>query len=194
MSNSYINIFCNVILQVSIIFAFLTLFFFSYVINVEKEEFEQQINFIVDNIYKRYQDSFNNIYKQRNEENRNYIKLLIYGMIDIEQEKLKKDSIKENEEIKKENQKIYQDSMYYVKLFLVISIVIIIGLTYLYDLSIKNYIYEAFILLFFIFIVEFVFLNIIVKKYITANPNSIKNKIASSIIQYINKKDKYNIK
>lgn len=184
-----LDIFCNVILQVSIIFAFLTIFFFSYVTNVEKNEFEEQINFIVDNIYKRYQDSINITYNKTNEEQKKYIKMVIYGLIDIEQEKIKKESIIENNEIKIKNDKIYKDAIYCVIIFLIISIIILVLLSYVYKLPLKNYIKEAFILLLFIFVIEFLFLNLIVKKYITANPNMIKNKIADSIIKYIETKD-----
>jgi hypothetical protein len=195
---SKIDIFCNVLLQVSIIFSFLTIFFFSYVTNVEKNEFEDQINFIVDNIYKRYQDSINSTYNKTSEEQKKYIKMLIYGIIDIEQEQIKKESIIENNEIKIKNDKIYKDAIYCVIIFFIITIIILSLLTYIYKLPIKNYIQEAFIVLLFIFVIEFLFLNLIVKKYITANPNIIKNKIADSIIKYIetkdnkDNKDKYN--
>ena len=56
-------------------------------------------------------------------------------------------------------------------------------------LPLDHYVKEGLIVLLFIFIIEIIFLNVVVKNYISANPNEIKNKISSSIINYIDNKD-----
>ena len=40
----------DLVFQVVFVFAFLTIFFFAYVVKVEEGEFEDQMNFIVDEI------------------------------------------------------------------------------------------------------------------------------------------------
>lgn len=191
----YTSIFSNTLIQITIIFAFLTFFFFSYVSKVENEEFKHQIEFVVDSIYKRHSQEINDDINSKKVD-KDYIKTEIYGLIDLEEDKINKTSKTENEDIDNNNKKILDNSKFYIIItaaisFIMLSLLFIISY-YMYGcyLPINSFIKEGVILLVFIFIIEFLFLNIIVKNYITANPNLIKNKIASSIIKYIDKRDK----
>ena len=192
-SNQYVSIVSSVSIQVAIIFAFLTIFFFSYVSKVENNEFKDQLDFVVDNIYRRHEEDIKNIIDKYgvNEDKKELLKMQIYGMIDLQEDKLKKESTIESNEIKTKNNDIINNATFYVKIIASVSLCIIVLLFILmykgYDcfLPIKTYTKEAIALLFFIFLVEILFLNIIVKNYITANPNYIKNKIAQAIINYI---------
>lgn len=192
-SNQYVSIFSSVSIQVAIIFAFLTIFFFSYVSSVENTEFKDQLDFVIDNIYKRHELDIKNLIDKYslNQDKKDLLKMQIYGMIDLEEDKLKKESKKESDDIKIKNSDIISNATFYVKIIGSISLVIVVSLFILmynkYDctLPLKTYAKEAIALLFFIFIVEILFLNMIVKNYITANPNYIKNKIAQAIINYI---------
>jgi hypothetical protein len=191
----YTSIFSNTLIQITIIFAFLTLFFFSYVSKVENEEFKNQIDFVVDSIYKRYSQEINNLVNS-NGINKNYIKAEIYGLIDLDEDKINKTSKTENQDIKNNNKKILDNALFYVittaiVCFIVLSLIFIISYNiYGCYLPIGEFLKEGFILLIFIFIIEFLFLNIIVKNYITSNPNIIKTKITSAIIKYIDERDK----
>jgi hypothetical protein len=191
----YTSIFSNTLIQITIIFAFLTFFFFSYVSKVENTEFKHQIEFVVDSIYKRHSQEINDNINSKKVD-KDYIKAEIYGLIDLEEDKINKTSKSENEDIDNNNKKILDNSKFYVIItaiisFIILSLLFIISY-YMYGcyLPINSFVKEGVILLVFIFIIEFLFLNIIVKNYITANPNLIKNKIASSIIKYIDKRDK----
>lgn len=194
-SNQYVSIISSVSIQIAIIFAFLTVFFFSYVSKVENKEFKDQLDFVVDNIYKRHDKDIKNIIDKYaiNDEKKELLKMQIYGMIDLQEDKLKKESIIDSTNIKNKNNDIINSAIFYVKIIISISLCIILFLFILmyngYDcfLPIKTYTKEAIVLLFFIFLVEILFLNVVVKNYITANPNYIKNKIAQAIINYIDK-------
>ena len=202
-SNQFISIMSSVTIQVAIIFTFLTVFFFSYVSNVENNEFKEQLDFIVDNIYNRHKEDIKNSIDNYgiDENKKELLKMQIYGIIGLEEDSLKKNSTTETDEIKSNNSNIINNATFYVKVVAVICLLILaflfILMYYKYDciLPIKTYAKEAFILLFFIFLVEILFLNIIVKKYITANPNYIKNKISQAIINYIDNNiiDKINV-
>lgn len=195
-SNQYVSIFSSVSIQVAIIFTFLTVFFFSYVSTVENKEFKDQLDFVTDNIYKRHEIDIKNIIDKysiddKDDDKKQFLKMQIYGIIDLEEDNLKKESKKDSDNIKIRNSDIISDATFYVKLIIFISLCIVaLFFIFMYNkydcvLPLKTYLKEAFILLFFIFIVEILFLNIIVKNYITANPNYIKNKIAQAIINYI---------
>lgn len=192
-SNQYVSIFSNVSIQVAIIFTFLTVFFFSYVTTIENKEFKDQLEFVVDNIYKRHEIDIKDLIDRynTNEDKKKFIKMQIYGMIDLEEENLKKESKIDSDNILIRNSDIISDATFYLKLVIGICLLIIVlFFIFMYNkydciLPFKTYTKEAIILLFFIFIVEILFLNMIVKNYITATPNHIKNKIAQAIINYI---------
>ena len=195
-SNKYVTIFSNVLIQTIIIFIFLTVFFFTYVSRIENTEFQSQLTFITDSIYSRYKKNINESLEKysANEDKKRYIKTTIYGLIDYEEEEIMKRSQDENKKIKDRNDNIEKDSTFYVKILVISGIVILLVLFFImykkYEchLPLDIYLKEGLIVLLFIFIVEMVFLNLVVKNYISANPNEIKNKIATSVINYIDNK------
>ena len=183
MVNEKISILSNSLIQGSIVFAFLTFFFFTYVVNVEKEEFEKQVNMVVDVIFERYSEKFRLLL------NNKLPKTAFYGVIDSTEEDFIKSSLKDTEELTKKNKEIISSSVKSVGIFIISTIFIISVLSfYGYCISFKDITKEAIFILFFIFLVEFTFINLIAKNYISANPNYVKNKIARSIIEYVNKK------
>lgn len=183
MVNEKISILSNSLIQGSIVFAFLTFFFFTYVVNVEKEEFEKQVNMVVDVIFERYSEKFRLLL------NNKLPKTALYGVIDSTEEDFIKSSLKDTEELTKKNKEIISSSVKSVGIFIISTIFIIATLSfYGYCISFKDITKEAIFILFFIFLVEFTFINLIAKNYISANPNYVKNKIARSIIEYVNKK------
>ena len=183
VENESISILSNSLIQGSIVFAFLTFFFFTYVVNVEKEEFKKQVDMVVDVIFQRYADKF------RLSLNHKLSKSAVYGIIDSTEEDFIKSSLDETSELTKKNKEIISTSIKSVGIFILTTIVIIALLSfYGYCIPFKDITKEAIFILFFIFLVEFTFINLIAKNYISANPNYVKNKIAQSIIDYVNKK------
>ena len=184
IENENISILSNSLIQGSIVFAFLTFFFFTYVANVEKEEFKKQVDMVVDVIFKRYADKFKPILSHK------LSKSVVYGILDSTQEDFIKSSIEQTVELTNKNNEIISTSIKTVGFFILGS-VILISLLYAYGycIPVKYITKEAIFILIFIFLVEFIFINLIAKNYISANPNYVKNKIAQSIIDYVNKKN-----
>ena len=66
INNNWVKYIFSILFQVILIFTFLTIFFFVYVVKVEKEQFKGQINLIVDDILtKDIQDDLVNIIQIR---------------------------------------------------------------------------------------------------------------------------------
>lgn len=183
IENEKISIFSNSLIQGAIVFAFLTFFFFTYVVNVEKEEFQKQVDMVVDVIFQRYADQFKRIL------NNKLSKTAVYGIIDSTEEDFIKSSLEETEDLNRKNKEIISTSIKSVGIFIGAIVLIIVSLSfYGYCIPFKDITKEAIFILLFIFLVEFTFINLIAKNYISANPNYVKNKIAQSIIDYVNKK------
>jgi ABC-type glycerol-3-phosphate transport system permease component len=181
--NETISIFSNSLIQGAIVFAFLTFFFFTYVINVEKEEFRKQVNMVVDVMFERYTEKIKLVLRNK------LAKAALYGTVISTEDDFIKSTLKETEELTKKNKEIILSSVKSVGMFTIATIFIIVVLSfYGYCVSFKHMTKEAIFILFFIFLVEFIFINLIAKNYISANPNYVKNKIARSIIDYANKK------
>ena len=183
VENESISILSNSLIQGAIVFAFLTFFFFTYVVNVEKEEFEKQVNMVVDVIFERYSEKIKPVLSNK------WAKAALYGSIVSTEEDFIKSTLKDTEELNRKNKEIISSAVKSVGMFMIVTILIIIALHfYGYCIPFKDITKEAIFILFFIFLVEFTFINLIAKNYISANPNYVKNKIARSIIDYVNKK------
>lgn len=181
---NYITDLSNALVQGVIVFAFLTIFFFSYVSQTEKEEFENQVNMVVDDIYGQYKTDISNVLP-KNANDRTLAKATIYGIIDSNEEYLDKTSSESRKEIDKSNADILKSSVLSVLILamIVVGILIVLGLMG-YCVPLKNFVKEGSFILIFIFLTEFLFLNVIAKNYISANPNLVRQKIAQAVIDY----------
>lgn len=188
--HNYFSIFSNALIQGVIVFTFLTIFFFSYVTDVEKEEYSKQISMVVDNIYNEYKKDIEDILP-KDDEKRKIAKAGIYGIIDTNEEYISKTAQTDRKELDDSNQKIIKNSVLSVLfLFIICVSLLIIFAIFGYCIPIKDFVKEGFFILIFIFIVEFLFLNIIAKNYISANPNKVKKEIAQSVIDYVDNRNK----
>jgi hypothetical protein len=169
------------ITQSCIVFIFLTIFFFSYVSNIEKEEYQYQLEKIVDDFFKEI-----NIIPVP-EDKKEIFKIIFYGTVDEAEDDIEDQTKETSELIDQLNRKIIQQS------YIIVSIYVIMSIIFLYILhkfgdrfSMVNNFKEGFFILFFIFIVEIVFLNVIAKNYIASNLNVVKQIVATVVIEYIN--------
>jgi len=170
------------VIQSCIVFIFLTVFFFSYVSSVEKEEFNKQLDYITDNIFEEHKSSI--IFPENKKE---ITKIAIYGLIDNAEKQIEISNKDKKKEIDSINQQIIRNSIYLVLLYTGISIIFLIVLHFCkFELNIVQNLKEGFFILFFVFLVEFLFLNIIAKNYIEGNSNLVINKVCTNIIRYIN--------
>lgn len=174
------------IIQSSIVFIFLTVFFYLYVSKIEKEEFEIQLDKIVDDIFNEYSDNFKD-YFPNDKEKKEYVKTVVYGIIVNSKNKIEENTINVNKDIDNQNKKIVTNSIYMVLFYILLSIIILSFLYwYGYLIDLKDNIKEGLFILFFIFLVEFFFLNMITKNYISGNANYFIKTFTKKIIDYIN--------
>lgn len=175
--------------QIVFNFAFLTIFFFVYVVKVEKQEFEDQMNYIVDSILTdEVKSNFFALYPNTNKEN---LVSIIGGTIDqlkFDSERKEQSSISK---VNKENSKIQRKSF----MILLISVIVLIISTVIllligYCLPVYKQSVEALWVVLFVGITELTFLQLITKKYKSADPNKVKRSLALAISNWIKNNQK----
>lgn len=175
-------------IQVSLIFAFLTIFFFTYVSSVEKEEFGKQMDLIVDNIMKDVNDDIHNILFNQNVLSKDDIFILVNGIIDVSEEKVKISSKQDIEDIIKQNNEVKNNAIKSLgtimgSVALVSLILLILG----FCLPILKNLREALFAVFFVALTELTFLTFITKRFISADPNMVKRNLGDAIQKWIAK-------
>lgn len=184
-NNPYVKNTFDIIFQVTLIAIFLTVFFFTYVSNVEKEEFKKQLDLIVDDLLSD-QDIRSIIPQNLSQTQKDNLAIVISGSLEaaktkstINQQNAINDVINNNSKVK---------SSTYKKIFYVLIIIIILCIIVLllgYCLPVIYQIKEATIVVFFVALTELMFLEIIAKNYISANPNKIKAEVAQAIKEWL---------
>jgi hypothetical protein len=184
-NNPYVKNTFDIIFQVTLIAIFLTVFFFTYVSNVEKEEFQKQLDLIVDDLLSD-QDIRNIIPQNLSQTQKDNLAIVISGSLEaaktkstINEQNAINDVINNNSKVK---------SATYKKIFYVLIIIIILCIIVLllgYCLPLIYQIKEATIVVFFVALTELMFLEIIAKNYISANPNKIKAEVAQAIKEWL---------
>lgn len=187
INNAWVNDGMAMATQIVLIFAFLTVFFFIYVIKVEKDEFKKQLDLIVDNMAEDTIKDLPNLIKQSkfSKEDAN---IIINGILAVVEEKIAIDSKESVQEVLTKNNAV--KSKAFKSLSTLASILIIASLILLvvgFCVSIKQNIKEAIIVVFFIGLTEFTFLTVIASKYISADPNAVRRELGKAIQQWIEK-------
>ena len=185
LKNLKINGFFKIFIQVVLILIFLTIFFFTYVNNVEKDSFKVQINILVDDIFKDVNGK--NIIPYSNKEQ---VIDLLNKTLDKEKTNAIESSKEGDDQINNSNKQITKNA--FILVGIVVSIILFtILISYVIGYCIPFHIHmrDAILGLFFVAIIEIGFLNLVTKNYISIYPNSLKYKLGDSIQKYIiNKK------
>lgn len=186
--NHTVNIGFTIIFQVVFIFAFLTIFFFYYVVNIEKNEFQSQLNIIVDNILT--QDTIKSIipYGISNKLSPEQEAVIISGIIDTVIDKSIMDNTKQGAEVIEANNIIRKKA--FVTLAIAVGSIILLTIVLLllrFCIPIIYEIKEALWVVFFVGLTEFAFLMVIARNYISADPNHVRRIIGKSIEDWITK-------
>jgi len=178
----------SIFIQVVFVFSFLVLFYFLYVIDVERKDFEDQINLLVDNLFSNVKDQVNEIIKVNPEKiSKDDFELLVYGIIDTLEEKINIDSKDTIKQINASNDTL-KNSVYKILIGIMVLCVVLIIFFRCYPVS--TILKESVITVFFIAMVELVFLTFISGKYISADPNKVKMLLGTSIKQWIQQNNK----
>ena len=178
----------TVFIQVIFVFSFLVLFYFLYVIDVEKKDFQEQIDLLVDSLMSDLKAQANNIITVNSKEiGKDDLQLLIYGIIDTLEEKI---TMNTKDIIKGVNSKNSSIKNNMFKILIGIMIVCVVLLIIFQCYPVYTILKESIITVFFIGLVEFVFLTFISGKYISADPNKIKNLLGTSIQKWIKENKK----
>lgn len=185
--NKYITGSYTVLFQVSFIAIFLSIFFFFYVTKVEKDEFQKQIDIIVNNILT--DDEVNNLIPDNlTQDKKENLSILISGVIESAKQKSFIDEKQSINDVINSNNNI--QSATYKKIYIVLIVLVVLsfmGILFGYCLPIAKEIYSALWVVFFVGITELVFLEIIAKNYISADPNKVRKALAESINNWLKK-------
>jgi ABC-type glycerol-3-phosphate transport system permease component len=172
----------TILIQVTMMFTFLTLFFFLYVINVEHTEFNNQLGFIVDSIMKDV-----DLKKYGPNVSIEDLNAIVYSVIELIKIKLKTTTADSTTSVETNNRSVKTKA--YKTLIIVLSIVISILVILMiagYCLSIPRRLKDALIVTFFVALTELTFLKVIASRYIASDPNDIKKSIGDSIVNWVN--------
>jgi len=171
----------KIFMQIFFVVTFLSLFFFLYVTKVEQEIFQDQINLIVDSIYGDLVSTIGIIVPP---EGQKIMKKGFYDYISSIQIQPQK-----YDEITIQNESVLDQTKQLVLILglTLFSIVIaLIALRFCTDLS--HHFFENIIVLSAIALTEFLFLNLVSRKYISSNPRKIELYFFQAIQQYAQKK------
>jgi hypothetical protein len=186
--NNIINFSYKIFFQVCIIFIFLTLFFFNYVTYVERTSFKDQLNLIVDDIFSDIDINSYNI------KNKDELFILINSYLELQRQHIKKDSSKTDYNIQKQNESIFKKSLIYVTITSSILLVITVVLLSIDSCVIyfQSHIFYAVIGLLLVAATEYLFLNLISKKYYSVDPGLFRRNLSLKIKQWLKTNKKYN--
>lgn len=176
--NSTINVIFGLLLQVILIFVFLTIFFFSYVTKSEKDSFELQMNLVIDDIAPDL-----NIKPFVKPENKDIATIIIDGSLDLELNKSIKDNYEDDKKNKDQNDKIKNKA--YNLMFISLGVIAFISIIFLISGNSVSCLYihyrDAIIAVMFVAFTEYIFLELITKKYWSIDPSEVRTQISNSI-------------
>ena len=168
-----------VIVQIILIFSFLVVFYFSYITKVETDEFKRQIDLIMKNVLN--DKNILDLIPKQSVLSDDELKSIINGAIDNAQERVTRDNQEDIDNIHRSNMKLQNLSYIVVGILLLV----VIFLYVMFYRCMTEIIKEALIVTFFVGLTEFIFLTIISKRYIAADPNKIKFLVGQSIENWL---------
>ena len=176
----------GLIVQITLMFVFLTVFFFAYVTEVERSSFERQMNIVVDNLMSDIDTKIPTFVKN-NKINLSQFAIIVNGTIDVEENKLKKSTASATNKVNSQNKQVRNTA--FIGLGVTCGIVIIIGVAIYFGfkicLPITRQLVNALVAVVFVALTELIFLTIIASKYDSASPNAVRRQIAKSTQQWI---------
>lgn len=172
-------------MQVMFIFIFLTIFYFTYVAGVEKNEFISQIDFIVDDLTTEGQQGIDNTLKTV-EGDRYTLLSVVDGLIDSLEQKAVDQTISTNNDIEVINEGVQTRSyellaMICPAIFGIVVIFTILG----YCTKLWSSVMQGLLAVGFVALTEFSFLMLITSQYQAADPNQVKRSFGTKVQEWI---------
>jgi hypothetical protein len=168
----------KIMMQVFFVVTFLSLFFFLYVVRVEKEIFISQINFVVDDVVDTFQRDLATAVPVKDA--REQIELAIGREIQTFQPEQGNypNIMAANRDVMDQTKRIV--FLLGVVLFSVMVAVVVYG----FCTHFSYQVFENLLTLGFLGLTEFLFLNLVTRDYIAVNPNHVRYFILNSIQVY----------
>jgi len=185
-TNEWVSDGISIAIQVTFVFAFLTVFFFVYVTEVEKEEFRTQMNLIVDNIMKDVEDDLPNLINKQAHFNKKDAVVVINGIVDVLEEKIAIDAKSNMLDVLNKNHAVKMKA--FKSLSTVIIIIVTLAVIILligFCIPLINQIKEAIFVVIFVGLTELTFLKVIAANYISADPNKVKRSFSQAVQNWI---------
>lgn len=186
--NKFIYPGATILIQTAFIFIFLTIFFFIYVSKVEQEEFTDQINLTVDNIMSDVSEDINKIIRGKLPLDAETTEIVVSGLIDTIEYKItaaSQDGISSVINQNKNTKRFSLISLGIVSGFILICVILL--RLFGFCIPVLPNIKEGILVIIFVGITEFVFLNVIAKRYISASPSKVKQSFGIAIQKWIDK-------
>jgi hypothetical protein len=167
-----INFVLGVIIQVYVIFVFLTVFFFTYASKKEGEIVKNQVDFVTKDFLATELSLLPDSVKAMIAEKINTIEP------DTSRNKTIEDS---NNEIKAKTTKILVSLGVIILVFTATSFFLSTRITFFKDLNLIHILKETAVILFFVALTEFIFLEYFAARFISVEPNLIKSRIYKNL-------------
>lgn len=189
--NVWVNDGLSIGIQVTLIFVFLTVFFFSYVSKVEEEEFGKQMDIIADSIMDDVDDHLSDLVTKSSTIGKDNANIMINGILDLAQEKVVISTKKSVQDVLDKNNAVrFSAFSYLVIACLVIVVISAVLIMVGFCIPMYNNVRTAVIAVFFVAITELVFLKVIAARFISADPNKVKRDFGSVIVKWVDQNKK----
>jgi len=175
----------HIAVQVMFVFIFLTVFYFMYVVNIEKEEFVKQIDYLVDDIADGAGPVIDNTIKSI--PGTRYAKIgTLSGAIDAAEQSAVDSTVKSNAWIRKNNSAVIKTS---TNLLIVTCSAIVIGVLLLtllgHNTDILSSIKHGLLAVCFVAATEYGFLTLVTSQYTSADPYVVKREFGTKLHSWI---------
>lgn len=175
-----------IMIQVTMIFTFLTIFFFFYVVEVENEEFKTQMDLVVDELMKDVDDNLSSLINDKTELSPDEKIMLISGMINVLERKIELGSEESVQKVLEMNVETRNKAFTYLS----ITIAVVIGLAMAviglgYCIPVSSQVIEGAYVVVFVGLTELIFLKVIASRYISADPYEVKRTFSKAVQDWI---------
>jgi len=157
-----------IIMTVIFVASFLSIFFFTYVSKIEEQVVKNQVSFIVNDLLKPL--------KMISKESLNYASLLANN---IPTPNLSA----EDDEVEKHNHEVYMNTMKLIAISFIVGMIILFYISKKYKLNFWQIVKKNTIIILFVALTEYLFLNCFAKNYMSADPNIVKRTIITKLLQ-----------